>query len=375
MNCKSGQTTLFIFLMIWALQNANALSIKLTSPHNGARFASCADITLIAEPDIPDADVKRVIFYRDGRVLKAVRMTPWEYVMQGVPDGIYEISARLTNMSNESVDSDSIQIFVGSVADGDKIKNGEFACGIAPWALSLTGDAVATLDIEKDGWLSDESSMAVIDIENRGTENWHVMLTQPCPIDSGHTYEIYFIAEVEDSKNIGVDFQSTTGDYAVHFWQGVTLTSDTYEYGPVEFYCPVTDPSNEFKLAISEDDKSLFIDAIQVIDKNWVKNTTDVKGNLTATQNFKFLQNYPNPFNSCSEIKFELPQAVYIDLSIYNIQGQLVKTLVNEEKSKGSHSVIWDGTDEHDNAVTSGIYIYKMRAESFEMARRMLVIK
>ncbi|MBN1465195.1 hypothetical protein JXA02_05495, partial [candidate division KSB1 bacterium] len=111
----------FVFMLFGGLQNIQALSIKVTSPRNGTRFERCTDITLKAEADLADGDIKRIVFYRDGQVQRAVRTAPWECVMQGVPDGIYEIQARLTNMSNESVDSESIQIFVGSVADGDKI--------------------------------------------------------------------------------------------------------------------------------------------------------------------------------------------------------------------------------------------------------------
>ncbi|MBN1480372.1 T9SS type A sorting domain-containing protein [candidate division KSB1 bacterium] len=353
-----------------------ALSVKIASPRNGSRFDRCTSITLKSEADIQDTDIRRIVFYRDGRVVKTVTKSPWEYTMENVPDGIYEIHARLTDRNNESVLSETNQLFVGPIADGDKIKNGEFACGLAPWNLSVNSEAIATLEIDSYGWLSDESSMAYIDIENPGSLNWHVMLTQPCPIDSGHTYDIYFLAEVEDNKTIGVDFQSTTGDYPVHFWQSVELTSGTYEYGPFEFFCPVTDPSNEFKLAISENNQSIYFDAIQVIDKNWVKNETGINEPPIAVANgYALLQNYPNPFNPATEIKFTLPVTAQVKLSIYNVHGQLVRKLVDEVKSAGTHTVAWDGRDENGLSLPSAVYIYKINTAAFTTARRMVLIK
>ncbi len=71
-------------------------------------------------------------------------------------------------------------------------------------------------------------------------------------------------------------------------------------------------------------------------------------------------QNYPNPFNPKTTIKYELPKAGDISIKIYNVGGQLVKTLINGHKEAGSHTLIWDGTDEYNNNAPSGIYIYRL---------------
>jgi len=371
----------FLLLSIIGLQTGFAFSVKISSPRNGRRFDSCADITLKAEADIPDSSIKRIGFYRDGgRIIRSIRTAPWEYVMEEVPDGIYEISARLTNVNNEQVDSEPIQLFVGSVADGEKLKNGEFACGLSPWTLSLNGEASATIEIEPAGWLGDEASMAFIYIDNPGTENWHVMLTQPCPLDSGHTYEISFMAEVEETKNIGIDFQTTTptpeGEWPVWLWQGVEVTNDTYEYGPFEWFCPVNDPSNEFKLAISENSQSIFLDAIKVIDKDWVKNTTDVdEQSVVVAKGYDLQQNYPNPFNPTTDITFQLPETEQVTLSIFNVRGRCVRIIADGIYPSGMHTISWDGKDVNGMSVPSGIYFYNIRTESFQMSKRMVLIE
>ncbi|MCP4707880.1 MAG: T9SS type A sorting domain-containing protein, partial [Planctomycetes bacterium] len=77
----------------------------------------------------------------------------------------------------------------------------------------------------------------------------------------------------------------------------------------------------------------------------------------TVTQ-FKLTQNYPNPFNPNTTIAFALPTAVGVKIKIYNVNGQLVKTLVDEVRPAGKYEVNWDGTDNHGRSVSSGLYFY-----------------
>jgi len=70
--------------------------------------------------------------------------------------------------------------------------------------------------------------------------------------------------------------------------------------------------------------------------------------------------NYPNPFNPTTSFSFSIPNESKVDLSVYNIKGQKVKTLVNEEKEKGFHKLVWDGKDNSGKEVSSGVYLYKL---------------
>lgn len=90
---------------------------------------------------------------------------------------------------------------------------------------------------------------------------------------------------------------------------------------------------------------------------------------------FVLHQNYPNPFNPSTEIKFEIPSRSFVEVSVYNTLGQKVKTLVNAEKSAGSHTAIWNGTDESGNTVSSGTYFYKLTAGDFIASKKMMLIK
>jgi len=85
--------------------------------------------------------------------------------------------------------------------------------------------------------------------------------------------------------------------------------------------------------------------------------------------------NYPNPFNPTTSISFSLEKAGQATLRIYNTKGQLVKTLVNNVKAAGSHTVIWNGLNNEGRAVSSGLYFYKLDAPGFSKTRKMMLLK
>ena len=89
------------------------------------------------------------------------------------------------------------------------------------------------------------------------------------------------------------------------------------------------------------------------------------------------LGNFPNPFNPSTTISFsiETPSMASVLIEVYNIRGQRVKTLVDEYKSQGVHSVIWDGTDSSGQIVSSGIYFSRMTAGEITDFRKMILMK
>lgn len=91
---------------------------------------------------------------------------------------------------------------------------------------------------------------------------------------------------------------------------------------------------------------------------------------------FALEQNYPNPFNPSTTIRYALQETRKITINVYDIQGRLVKSLVNNsEQSAGTYEVSWDGTDSNGNKVTSGIYFAKMSAGSFHQTQKMVLMK
>ncbi len=76
------------------------------------------------------------------------------------------------------------------------------------------------------------------------------------------------------------------------------------------------------------------------------------------------ISNYPNPFNPETNISYSIPEDANVEISIYNIKGQKVKTLLNEQVLKGNHNVIWNGVDDNNRSVGSGVYFYKLKADN-----------
>jgi len=98
--------------------------------------------------------------------------------------------------------------------------------------------------------------------------------------------------------------------------------------------------------------------------------------NNEIPQKFSLKQNYPNPFNPQTNIIFNLPQASTISLKIYNIKGEQIKTLIEEQKrSAGEHSMQWNGTDDSNQGVASGIYFIKLQSEEYTNIKRCVFIK
>jgi len=86
-------------------------------------------------------------------------------------------------------------------------------------------------------------------------------------------------------------------------------------------------------------------------------------------------QNHPNPFNPETIIKYSLPQSSYVRLTIYNILGQRVITLVDEYQRPGAKEVFWDGKDEDSKQVANGIYFYRIQTRDFVQSKKMLLVK
>jgi hypothetical protein len=86
-------------------------------------------------------------------------------------------------------------------------------------------------------------------------------------------------------------------------------------------------------------------------------------------------QNVPNPFNPATEISFNLPRNGHASLKIYNVQGALVRVLLDEELAAGSQRVVWDGTGTNSQPVASGVYFYRLATEDGVLDKRMLLIK
>ena len=100
--------------------------------------------------------------------------------------------------------------------------------------------------------------------------------------------------------------------------------------------------------------------------------TSDVK---VIPGEFALQQNFPNPFNPSTEIRYDLPEEGFVNLAIYNMMGQKVRTLRSETMQPGYHSMVWDGRNDVGSQVATGMYFYSIHTGSFQATKKMLFLK
>ncbi|MBD3340335.1 MAG: T9SS type A sorting domain-containing protein, partial [Candidatus Lokiarchaeota archaeon] len=160
--------------------------------------------------------------------------------------------------------------------------------------------------------------------------------------------------------------------YSNLFSQTITVNGKLTD----QFNQPVTDAQLKF---INETDTNIVYTTTtnSLGEYNITLNIyTDVAGQLKSETNpkdFKLHQNYPNPLNSYTNISFELHKSSHVNLSIYNIIGQRVRTLLDAYHVKGSHEIAWDGLDESGHRLPAAIYICQMTVDHHKQTTKMLL--
>jgi hypothetical protein len=123
-----------------------------------------------------------------------------------------------------------------------------------------------------------------------------------------------------------------------------------------------------------------FSDIISDINNNIVENNGFDSFGLSriarsAPEQYSLSDAYPNPFNPTTTLSFSVKTEGHINLSIYDMTGRLVKTLVDMDLKQGYHSMVWNGMDNNGHAVSSGMYIYALQGEGVSISKKMVLMK
>jgi len=161
---------------------------------------------------------------------------------------------------------------------------------------------------------------------------------------SASAMNVYLVLEEMVSFNLNEVEQLTfdEDDLNIH------LTSGTSEVIPIENILQIT-----FSEDVSVEEMVEFVSRIPI----------------------RFLRNYPNPFNPETTISFELAQKGRTRVEIYNVKGQLIRTLLDDVLDIGSHSLVWNGRNELNSHVSSGVYLYRVSVDGSEHLSKMIMIK
>ncbi|MCF7794476.1 MAG: T9SS type A sorting domain-containing protein [Candidatus Cloacimonetes bacterium] len=214
-------------------------------------------------------------------------------------------------------------------------------------------------------------------------------------LTSGDTYFAEVSAVYEDGESVGVGVQfyylgeeyeppqnagyEVFSDHINLYWEEPNQFVEEYHiyvdgvlHTTTELYFDIYDliPGQVYEVALT----AFYIDQIE--SDPIVFNIAFVEGDDILNLETKLLGNYPNPFNPTTTISFSVTQtSPFAKIEIYNLKGQKIKTLTVTESQSPKVSVVWDGTDQNNKPVSSGVYFYQLKAGNQIFTKKMLMMK
>ncbi len=104
-------------------------------------------------------------------------------------------------------------------------------------------------------------------------------------------------------------------------------------------------------------------------------NVSIANANALIPNQFKVYDAYPNPFNPVTTLRYQLPEANMVTVTIYDMVGREVKTLLNQQQTTGLHGIQWNGTNNLGNTVSAGIYLYQVQSGPYNQINKMILLK
>ncbi|HPG38137.1 MAG TPA: carbohydrate binding domain-containing protein [bacterium] len=371
-------TVLVSLAFIPVKQTRAAITVNLTNPASGTSFQVGSDITFTANVELTEGSFRDCrLFYNNRSMGKANGSLPtYSFTWENVKSGNYYVFARVRDTDGNQVDSDSILIHVGNISHGDVIMNGDFDYSLAPWVLSNYEGATSTGYVYSDMYFED-TNYVYIDVTNGSTADWHIQLQHLVPLVPDHTYELWFYTDAEEKKTISLTYQMNHDPYTVYFSEQVEIDGAA-EFGPYTFVNTFDDPTNLFKFNIGGNNIDCFFDRVRIIDRTMTSVTSrDLSSHNGQISHYELLRNYPNPFNLCTNIQYRLSKPAGMMINIYNVNGQLIRNLINQHVAAGLFTAQWDGLDNNGLVMPSGVYIFSMEipADKVQLTHKALLLK
>ena len=144
---------------------------------------------------------------------------------------------------------------------------------------------------------------------------------------------------------------------------------------PVKFYAAAAETTFKASLKIaSNDPKRSLLHLPASLTVTAIATSIREKHNMPP-RTIELAQNYPNPFNPSTDIRYGISQSGHVELTIYNVLGQRVKLLVDKVQLPGYYNITWNGKDQSENLVSSGVYLMVLYAEGEKISRKILLMK
>ena len=223
--------------------------------------------------------------------------------------------------------------------------------------------------------------VAAADIQDNSSTASSFYHTASYNVTGYQTLEVDFwfkMVSLETNENFFVQyFNGTTWQTVANIVRAGSIANNTFYHQVVtisrSLYTFPTNAKLRFMCDASDDNDDVYIDEIEfrgLTGGALAKGSIALSATETLPTSFKLYPNHPNPFNPTTNIRFELPSAALVKLTVYDVVGREVTQLVNNQKPAGRHEVLFDGA-----ALTSGIYYYRLEVQSLTEARRFVEVR
>ena len=384
-----------------------AVALTPIAEHQAISYAS-APLALSTENSVPNRDRAITGFkvYRDGVLLSTINDPAiTTYTDLDLPNGNYVYGVSATYTGGESVPSTvnvTVNVQLAPVLFGDGYESyADFAMVFAPWTLIDT-DQAPTYGFSGISFPGSESPMAYIVFNPSATTPPITTLTAHGGVKMAASFaattppnnDWMITPRMTLGTGSALKFyaKSHTAQYGLErFRVGIstlpTIIPQGFQYisGTGHVEAPINWTEFVYDLA-AYDNQSIYIAIRCVSNDAFVFYVDDVSVHtnggtvagddpLAPALTTALSGNYPNPFNPETTINYSVKDTTPVTIGIYNVKGQLVKTLVNEVKAGGNHSVVWTGLDNNGRSVSSGVYYYKMNAGKYSSTKKMIMMK
>lgn len=289
----------------------------------------------------------------------------WDYL--GVTESGHWL---VTGDTDAATSSDEFLMLDGQILlrEGDLVDGMALSGGIERAYLGEDGDWACMWDVLVD----DVAQEALI-------LNGEIVLMQGMPVDvdgDGMSDPGYVVNDFTGMAGVAVADRDTQGRARVLFTADVEVPEGMAR--PVAE--GVTRPAREADgldadVVEQPSSRAELEMALMLVPEGTVAIEDDDQPGDTPIARLTLFQNAPNPFNPATTINFRLPQAQPVRLVVYDLQGRMVRTLVDGVRVAGGHAVVWDGTDAGGQGVSSGTYLYRLETEDRVLTRSMLLLK
>ncbi|MEX0721322.1 MAG: discoidin domain-containing protein [Balneolaceae bacterium] len=321
------------------ISNTQAPELAIVHPASGKTVEVGSSVDVLAEASDANGEIEYVSFFFDGDSLTTLNEVPYQFTIEDIQAGDFELYAKAAD--NEGIVVQSEPVMITGSDDFTRIRyEAEDA--------NLTGAITIASSV------SGASNDAYVNMEDSGTITWTGM---GWPEAEEYQLSIGYYLPFDPKDQIlsvnGEEIATITFNAPTEQW----LTFDT----------TFTHPGGIDEFSIGHSWGYMYFDYVEISGEGVsVANENEAQ----IPQKLHLSQNYPNPFNPTTYISYELPLTGLVELKIYNVLGQEVATLINQQQKAGRHQAIFDAYRH-----SSGIYMYRLKSASGIQTKKMTLIK